>query len=452
MFKGTDKLMPGDIDRATQRNGGQNNAYTTEDMTVYHFDFAADRWQIALDIEADRMRNIRIDAKHEFEQEKGAVIAELAGNEDSPWDLEYKAILPLLFPKDSPYSHPVIGEEKHVRGGDRRDHQAALRQVVPPEQRRRSSIVGGFDPDEALTKIKKLFGPIPKGDLPPRKTPTVFKDRERAGPQGVRVQVRRAADADGVQHASPSATPDDPVLDVVQHVLRDGTTSRLYRKLVEDERIASAVDRRQLRRPLPRLVRRERRVAQGEGPQEGRGDGLRGTGEAGGRAGHRRGTGRAPAEDARRGSCSPARASTAWRTPIARASTYPGGEDVAKFFQRLPRPRARRCRRPTCSGPRRSTSTASKARVVWSVPKDEEKSRRSGGGEATVSDARPTACVGRHRRDSRTARMRSRRRRPARFSLTAAKRGRCCRTGSRSSLLEDHRLPIVVGRPSTSPT
>ena len=115
LFKGTDKLMPGDIDRATQRNGGRNNAYTNEDMTVYHFDFAADRWRQGLEIEADRMRNTRIDEKHEFQQEKGAVVAELKGNEDQPWGLEYKAILPLLFPKASPYSHPVIGEEQHDR-------------------------------------------------------------------------------------------------------------------------------------------------------------------------------------------------------------------------------------------------------------------------------------------------------------------------------------------------
>ena len=58
LFKGTDKLMPGDIDRATQRNGGRNNAYTSEDMTVYHFDFAADRWQIGA---GDRSRP---DAEH----------------------------------------------------------------------------------------------------------------------------------------------------------------------------------------------------------------------------------------------------------------------------------------------------------------------------------------------------------------------------------------------------
>src|SRR5579862_8088545 len=54
MFKGTDKIMPGDIDRKTLQNGGANNAYTTEDYTIYHFDFASDRWLNALDIEADR--------------------------------------------------------------------------------------------------------------------------------------------------------------------------------------------------------------------------------------------------------------------------------------------------------------------------------------------------------------------------------------------------------------
>src|SRR5262245_22070987 len=174
MFKGTDKLLPGDIDRATQRNGGRNNAYTNEDMTVYHFDFAADRWQIALDIEADRMRNVRIDAKHEFEQEKGAVIAELDGNEDRPGDLEYKAILPMLWPKDSPYSHPVIGQREHVRGATAEVIKRYYDKWYYPNN---ASLViaGGFDPDAALEKIKQLFGSIPSADLPKRKSPTYFK-------------------------------------------------------------------------------------------------------------------------------------------------------------------------------------------------------------------------------------------------------------------------------------
>ena len=111
--------------------GGANNAFTTEDATVYHFDFAADRWEAALEIEADRMRNLRIDKEHEFEQEKGAVISELDRDEDEPWDLEQKAILPLLFGKKGPYGHPVIGERQHVRGATakrcaRRQHASAI--------------------------------------------------------------------------------------------------------------------------------------------------------------------------------------------------------------------------------------------------------------------------------------------------------------------------------------
>src|SRR5438309_439597 len=58
MFKGTEKIMPGDIDRLTLRNGGANNASTSEDYTLYHFDMPAERWDAVLEIEADRMRNL----------------------------------------------------------------------------------------------------------------------------------------------------------------------------------------------------------------------------------------------------------------------------------------------------------------------------------------------------------------------------------------------------------
>ena len=135
MFKGTDKIMPGEIDHITLTNGGQNNAYTTENFTIFHFDFSSDRWQLALPIEADRMQNLRIDTKHEFEQEKGAVIAELSRDEDQPWDLEQKTIVPLLFGPQAPYGHPVIGQAEHVRRATAAIIKATLRQVVSSEQR-----------------------------------------------------------------------------------------------------------------------------------------------------------------------------------------------------------------------------------------------------------------------------------------------------------------------------
>src|SRR5580692_11025199 len=137
-------------------------------MTVFHFDFAADRWLIGLQIEADRMRNTRIDPKHEFQQEKGAVIQELNRNEDRPWDLESKLLLPLLYGEESSYGHPVIGERKHVEGATAEIIKRHYDRWYHPNNAA-LVVVGGFDEKEALETIDKLFGSIPKADLPERR-------------------------------------------------------------------------------------------------------------------------------------------------------------------------------------------------------------------------------------------------------------------------------------------
>src|SRR5262249_6010743 len=149
----------------TLRNGGANNAYTSEDMTVYHFDFASYRWEEALAVEAHRMQNLRIDAAYEFEQEKGAVIEELQGNEHGPRDLEQKAILHLRFGNQAPYGHPVVGERQHVRGATAKVINAYYDKWYHPTNAA-LIVCGGFDPEKAMSKIKALFGPIPKVELP----------------------------------------------------------------------------------------------------------------------------------------------------------------------------------------------------------------------------------------------------------------------------------------------
>jgi len=239
LFKGTDKLKPGDIDRITQRNGGRNNAYTSEDMTVYHFDFAADRWKEALAIEADRIRNTRIDAKHEFQQEKGAVISELKGGEDQPWELENKAILPLLFGKEAPYSHPVIGEEKHVRAATAEIIKRHYDKWYHPNNAS-LIIAGGFDSDEAITLVKKLFGGIPKEVLPDRRPVPELAPRMKQ----VRKEIPSKFDVSRMTlgfNTVRVGTPDDYVLDVLDDILATGKTSRLYRRLVEGDQLANSV-------------------------------------------------------------------------------------------------------------------------------------------------------------------------------------------------------------------
>jgi zinc protease len=238
MFKGTDKIMPGDIDRLTLRNGGKNNAYTSEDYTIFHFDFAADRWEPALQVEADRMRNLRIDDKHEFQQEKGAVISELDENEDRPWDLETKAILPLLF-DNGPYGHPVIGERDHVRKATAAVIKAHYDRWYHPNNAA-LVICGGFDPDRTMAKIKELFGPIPSAKLPERKP---VAEVARKGP--VTKTLESKFDVPRMLMGFNTVRigePDFYVLEVIQALLASGKTSRFHKQLVEEEEIATSAD------------------------------------------------------------------------------------------------------------------------------------------------------------------------------------------------------------------
>ena len=238
MFKGTDKIKPGDIDKLTQRNGGANNAYTDTDYTIYHFDFAADRWEAVLDIEADRMRNLRIDEKHEFEQEKGAVIQELKRNEDEPWDLESKAILPLLFGKKAPYGHPVIGETAHVRDATEVIIKAHYDKWYHPNNAS-IIIVGEFDVEKTLAKIKEKFGPIPKAVLPERKTAVEIK---REKPERLEMVSKFEVARLTMGYNTVTMThPDFAPLSVLEGVLSTGKTSRLYKKLIEGEETASSI-------------------------------------------------------------------------------------------------------------------------------------------------------------------------------------------------------------------
>ncbi|MCS6866709.1 MAG: pitrilysin family protein [Gemmataceae bacterium] len=440
MFKGTAKLFPGDIDRLTQRNGGQNNAYTSEDKTVYFFNFAADRWQIALEIEADRMRNIRIDEKHEFEQEKGAVIAELDAGEDQPWDLEYKTLLTLLWPKDSPYSHPVIGQREHVRGATAEIIKRHYDKWYYPNNAA-LVVVGGFDPDEATKKIKELFGPIPSGELPPRKKPTFYPERQ----QPIRKELESKFDVPRLMIGFNGVTvgsAEDPVLDVIHMILSGGKTSRLYRKLVEDERIAAQVD---------------------TGNESGRYPGWFGIyvellkGKDRPKAeelvfAELRKLATEPISDAelnrarrkilasfifsRESVMSMARA-------IADTSIYPVAEDVATFFKQYLEA-VLKVSKDDIQRVAKQYLDPNKAAIVWSVPKDEKKQGRQA--PARPEPARPALLARPSGKWPLAARHHERAEGgggAGSFSLAAAQRV-VLPNGLTVILLEDHRLPIVV--------
>src|SRR5262249_42880667 len=211
------------------------------------------------------MRHLRIDEKHEFEQEKGAVIAELDGNEDEPWELENKAILPLVFGPNTPYGHPIIGERAHVREATAAVIKAHYDKWYHPNNASMVS-VGGFDPDKALAKITALFGQIPKAELPQRNSPQPVG---RTEPVSKTITSKFEVDrfVTGFNTVK-MGDPEDYVFDVIEHVLTGGKTGRLYRRLVLDQEVAGEGKAQNLAGRYPGWFSIELEVMKGTDPKK----------------------------------------------------------------------------------------------------------------------------------------------------------------------------------------
>jgi zinc protease len=85
------RYRKGRIDRLTALRGGTNNAFTSHDSTAYYFSFASDRWEIALEIEADRMVHNTF-ARQELELERQVILEELKMEQDHPWEALRQAV------------------------------------------------------------------------------------------------------------------------------------------------------------------------------------------------------------------------------------------------------------------------------------------------------------------------------------------------------------------------
>src|SRR5436190_17072837 len=163
LFKGTERFKKGEIDLLTLKNGGGNNAFTSHDFTAYYFNFASDRWNIALEIESDRMISCTFD-REEFEAEKKVVIEELKTSLDSPWGLLMQELEAGAF-KVHPYRNPVVGWLQDVERATVEQQQAYYRRYYQPNNAI-LVIAGDFETDHVLARVSKAFGSIPAGSPP----------------------------------------------------------------------------------------------------------------------------------------------------------------------------------------------------------------------------------------------------------------------------------------------
>jgi zinc protease len=230
LFKGTDRYAKGEIDLLTLQHGGANNAFTDTDYTAYYFNFASDRWQVALDIEASRMLNNAF-VPEEFEAEKQVVEEELRIGLDGPWEALDQAVWAAAF-QQHPYHNPVIGWLDDLERTTREEMIAYYRQWYHPRNAT-LVIVGDIDEEQTIHRVSELFGDLPAGV---EAKPLAIRESEQRGER--RVIVRKETELERLQmgwHVPEAVNADAYPLQLLMTLLGTGRTARLYQRLEEQD-------------------------------------------------------------------------------------------------------------------------------------------------------------------------------------------------------------------------
>lgn len=163
MFKGTDQFAAGYLDKAIDREGGYWNAQTSMDYTAYYETMPADRIDLALRAEADRMRNAKFDPE-EVETERTVIISERQGSENSPTFWLGEEVQAAAF-RVHGYHHEIIGDMIDLETMSRDDLYQHYRKYYVPNNAI-AAIVGDFDTPAMLQRLEELYGSIPAGPAP----------------------------------------------------------------------------------------------------------------------------------------------------------------------------------------------------------------------------------------------------------------------------------------------
>ncbi|HET6675426.1 MAG TPA: pitrilysin family protein [Nitrospiraceae bacterium] len=237
MFKGTNRFPKGSFSRLIRKNGGMDNAFTSQDFTAYFENLAADRVTLALELESDRMQGLILDG-NEFKTEREVVKEERRlRSEDDPQGALVEALFAQAY-VSHPYHWPVIGWFADLDAMTLEDLQRHYDTYYSPNNAT-LVIVGDIKADTLIQTITKLFEPIPKGPTP---KPTVAAEPEQRGER--RFMLKREAQVPFVMmgYRVPNYTSDDSyALNILESILSHGKSSRLYQSLVYDQKLALAV-------------------------------------------------------------------------------------------------------------------------------------------------------------------------------------------------------------------
>lgn len=237
MFKGTAKYPKGEFSRLIRKNGGTDNAFTSQDFTAYFENLAADRVELALELEADRMQGLVLD-RPELTTEREVVKEERRlRTEDDPQGALVEALFAQAY-FSHPYHWPVIGWFGDLDAMTLDDLQRHYDTYYSPNNAT-LVVVGDINTESLLLTIKQLFEPIPRG---PEPKPIATMEPEQKGER--RFLLKREAQVPFVMigYRVPNFTSEDSyALDILDSILSHGKSARLYQSLVYDQKSALAV-------------------------------------------------------------------------------------------------------------------------------------------------------------------------------------------------------------------
>ena len=219
-----------------QRHGGVGlNAATGKDLTRYMINLPANRLPLWAALEADRMAHPVL---REFYKERGVVMEERRlRNDDSPSGLLFETFTSAAF-RAHPYGIPTIGWESDILSLTPADTEAFFKAHYGPGNAT-IAIVGDINPKDVMILIEQTFGKIPAA---PPQAPIITVEPPQRGERRVEVEFDAEPSVAIGFHKPALGHPDDYVFDVIDTVLSDGLTSRLYANLVREKRIAASVN------------------------------------------------------------------------------------------------------------------------------------------------------------------------------------------------------------------
>lgn len=238
MYKGTEKVGSEEYSRIVQRNGGDDNAFTTQDYTTFFVNISADKINIPMELESDRMKNLVL-REEDFRTEKMVILEERRlTTEDDPQAYLVEQMNALAF-LTSAYRWPVIGwkqDIEHMTLDDVREH----RRLYYHPSNAFLIVSGDFKKKEVLGEIEKAFGIIPRGNQSDK-----LRRAELPQVGERRIIVKKEAELPCLvigYHVPNLNDPDGYVLEVISALLSRGKSSRLYRNLVIEKNMLLDVE------------------------------------------------------------------------------------------------------------------------------------------------------------------------------------------------------------------